>query len=314
MARGRFAEAPHEIPRAGWKDIFLRVKDEIAADHVGLIAAGVAFYALLALFPAIAAAVALTGLFTEPGWLVSQIEGMAALLPQQATEIILTQAKEVAGSEEGGLGLAALVGIGLALYSASKGMASLIEGLNVAYDETEKRGFVMLTLVKLGLTVFLILGLLLAAAVSVAIPVALQFIHLGPATELLIQVVSWIVLLLLATAGLAFIYRKAPSRVDAKWRWVTPGAFVAILLWAAGSLAFGWYVSNFGSYNETFGTLGGAVVLLMWLWLSAFIILLGAELDAEIEAQTRVDTTVGPGMPMGERGAVKADTLGEARA
>ncbi len=313
MSRGRFAQAPHQIPKAGWKDILFRVKDELAEDHVGLIAAGVAFYALLALFPAIAAAVALTGMFTEPGWIVEQIEAMSGLLPQQATEIIIAQATEVAGSEEGGLGLAALIGLGLAIYSASKGMASLIEGLNVAYDETEKRGFIRLTLTKLALTVFLILGVIIAAAVSVAIPVAMQFIGLPESTEILIQAVSWLVLVVLASAGLAVIYRKGPSRDDAKWRWVTPGAFVAILLWGAGSFAFGWYVSNFGSYNETFGTLAGAIVLLMWLWLSAYIILLGAELDSEMEAQTRADTTTGTSMPMGERGAVKADTLGEAK-
>lgn len=314
MTRGRDAEAPHHIPVKGWKDILFRVKDEIAEDHLGLIAAGVAFYGLMALFPAIAAGVALTGIFTEPGWIVDQVESMSGLLPQEATQIILDQATAVAGSEEGGLGLAAFFGIAIALYSASKGMASLIEGLNVAYDETEKRGFFRLTITKLALTIFLIFGVIVAASVSVAIPVTLKFVGLGEGTEILIQAFSFIALLFLATAGLAVIYRKGPSRADAKWRWITPGAVVAILLWAAGSFAFGIYVSNFGSYNETFGTLAGAIIMLMWLWLSAYIILLGAELDAEIEAQTKVDTTTGAPQPMGERGASKADNLGTTKA
>lgn len=311
MARGRDAKAPHHIPLKGWKDILWRVKDEMADDHVSLIAAGIAFYALLALFPAVAASVAITGLVTEPGWIVDQIEAMSGMLPKEATAIIIDQAKAVAGSEQGGLGLAAIVGLGLALYSASKGMASLIEGLNVAYDEDEKRGFFKLLFVKLGLTLLLIFGVLLAAFLMVAIPVILAFVPLGVGTEILIQAVSWAIMAALAIFGFAVIYRTGPSRATAKWRWVTPGAIIAVFLWIAASIGFGIYVSNFGSYNETFGTLAGAIIMLMWLWISAYIILLGAELDGEIEAQTKKDTTTGPAEPMGQRGATKADKLGE---
>ncbi len=313
MSRGRTAAHPHQIPAGGWKDIALRTKDEIERDHVGLIAAGVAFYGLLAIFPGIAAVMAIGGLVTEPSMLVDQLDRLAAIMPQQAADIILSQAREVAGSREDGLGLAAAVGILLALWSASKGVSSLMEGLNVAYDEEETRGFFAKTLTKLGLTVGLVVGLLLCIAIAVGLPVILAVLPGDTLTEALVTVLRWPLILLIATAGLAVLYRFGPARSDAKWRWLTPGAGVACVLWVLGSLAFAFYVRNFASYNETFGTLGGVVVLLMWMWLSAFIVLLGAELDSEMEAQTRRDTTTGPEEPMGSRGAVKADTLGDAQ-
>ena len=312
MARGRSADTPTEIPPLGWKDIAFRVKDEIAADSVGLIAAGVAFYGLLALFPAITALIAISGLLVEPREIVELLERLSGLMPQEVIEIVTQQATEVAGSREGGLGLAALFGILIALYSASKGMASLIEGINVAYDEVEKRGFVKLKLVTLGLTLMLMLGLLCAALATLALPAFLAFIDLGPTVEILLTVGLWIALLCLAIFGLAILYRYAPSRDEPEWKWASPGAVVACLVWVVASAGFAFYVANFGSYNESFGTLAGVVVLLMWFWISAFIILLGAELNAEMEAQTRKDTTEGPDKPMGSRDAVKADRLGEA--
>ncbi len=311
MARGRHAETPTEIPATGWKDIALRVKDEIAADHVGLIAAGVAFYGLLALFPAITAAMAIAGILTEPQGIVDQLERIGQLMPEQAADIIIGQATQVAGSSEGGLGLAAVGGILLAIYSASKGMASLIEGMNVAYDEDETRGFVKLTLLRLGLTLFLIVGFLLGIGVAMVLPAVLGNVGLGPVVEWGARLASWAILVLLTVFGLAVLYRYGPARDDPEWQWVTPGAMLATLLWVVGSVGFAFYVGNFASYNETFGTLGGVIVLLMWLWLSAYIVLLGAEVDSEMEAQTRADTTTGPEEPMGRRGAIKADRLGE---
>lgn len=312
MARGRAADSPPEIPIKGWKDIALRVKGELAADHVGLIAAGVAFYGLLAIFPGIAAIMAIAGLVTEPGVIVAQLESIAAMLPQEAAAIIIDQAKSVTGSEEGGLGLAAFIGVALAIWSASKGVASLMEGVNVAYDEDETRGFFRLTFVKLALTLGLMFGFLLVVLIMVALPALLALFQFGAFAETAAMVIRWPVLLFVAVVGLSILYRFAPSRDDAKWRWITPGAGVATLAWVLGSAAFAVYVRNFGSYNETFGTLGGVVILLMWLWLSAYIVLLGAELDAEMEAQTRKDTTIGDREPMGQRDAVKADELGEA--
>ncbi|UWQ49192.1 YihY/virulence factor BrkB family protein [Leisingera caerulea] len=313
MTRGRQADAPHKIPPKGWKDIALRVKDEIATDHVGLIAAGVAFYGLMALFPAITALLAIGGLMIEPSQIVDQISQLEGVVPDEVMEIVIGQATQVAGSREGGLGLAAVAGILIALYSASKGMNSLIEGMNVAYDEEERRGFFMKTFVTLVLTLFLIAGLLMGLLATLAVPSVIALIDAGPVTEILGTLLVWGVLLLTTMAGLAVLYRYGPSRDKPEFLWASPGAIAACVLWLAGSAGFAFYVGNFGSYNESFGALAGVVVLLMWLWISAFIVLLGAEINAEVEAQTAYDTTVGPAEPMGQRGAVKADKLGAAQ-
>ncbi|MCX7567717.1 YihY/virulence factor BrkB family protein [Sulfitobacter sp. F26169L] len=312
MARGRDAEKPTEIPASGWKDIAFRLKDEIADDRVGLIAAGVAFYGLLALFPAITALIAISGLLVEPSAIVEQLRGLSGVMPDEVITIITKQATAVAGSREGGLGLAALLGIIIALYSASKGVASLMQGINVAYDEQEKRGFIKLKLVTFGLTIALMIGLLVALLMMIGLPAALSFVDLGGMIETLITVAMWIGLLCLTILGLSVLYRYAPSRDEPEWKWASPGAVAGCLLWIGASAGFAFYVSNFGSYNESFGTLAGVVVLLMWFWISAFIILLGAELNAELEAQTRADTTQGHDEPMGHRDAVKADNLGDA--
>lgn len=310
MARGRHAEAPQEIPAKGWKDIALRVKDEVASDHVGLIAAGVAFYALLAIFPAITALMALAGLALDPPEVVAQLESMAGVLPQEAAQIVLDQAVAVAGSEEAGLGIAFVIGLLLALYSASKGMGSLIEGLNVAYDEEEERGFITLILWTLGLTLFLIVGLLLGLMATLAMPAVLNLIALPGWLETVLGLSRWVILALMTIFGLAAIYRYGPSRDAAEWRWLSPGAILACVIWMIASIGFSFYVSNFASYNESFGSMAGVIILLMWLWISAYIILLGAEFNAEIEAQTAEDTTVGRDESMGSRGAAKADKLG----
>lgn len=312
MSRGRYAETPTDIPALGWKDIAFRVKDEIAADRVGLIAAGVAFYGLLALFPAITALVAISGLLVEPSQIVDQLESLSGLMPDEVITIVTKQATAVAGSRDGGLGLAALFGILVALYSASKGMASLIEGINVAYDEEEKRGFIRLKLVTFALTLFLMIGLLIALMATLGLPAILAVLELGAVFEFLMTASLWIGLFCLTVFGLSVLYRYAPSRDEPEWKWASPGAVISCLIWVVASAGFAFYVGNFGSYNESFGTLAGVIVLLMWFWISAFIIFLGAELNAEMEAQTRADTTKGPDAPMGSRDAVKADTLGEA--
>lgn len=313
MTRGRNAEKPTEISLKGLKDVGFRLKDEIAKDHVGLISAGVAFYALLALFPAITALVALGGLVFEPEQVVSQMEGLSGLMPQQVSDLIIGQAVKVAGSQQAGLGLAVVLGILLALYSASKGMGSLMEGLNVAYDEEEKRNFFMLKLQTYGLTVALIIGVVVAIGVLAVLPAVLALLQLGSLVEWAALGLSWVLMFLFALTGLAVLYRFGPSRENPEWRWLTPGALIGVVVWTVASVGFGFYVANFGSYNESFGSLAGAIVLLMWLWISAFIVMLGAELNAELEAQTRRDTTTGPDQPMGERGARKADHLGAAQ-
>ena len=311
MTRGRHADSPTDIPAKGWKDIAFRLKDEISEDRVGLIAAGVAFYGLLALFPAITALLAIGGLLVEPNQIINQLSALSGIVPEAAMNIVTEQATAVAGSREGGLGLAALLGIGLAVYSASKGMGSLMDGMNVAYDEQEERGFIRLKLETLGLTLFLIFGLLVAVAAMIGIPILLNIFNFGAFAEMAATVIIVAIILALSLVGLAVLYRYGPSRDAPEFQWVSPGAIAACIIWLIGSAGFAFYVANFGSYNESFGALGGVVVLLMWLWISAFIVMLGAELNAEMEAQTRYDTTVGRDLPMGERDASKADQLGE---
>ncbi|WP_247229073.1 YihY/virulence factor BrkB family protein [Yoonia sp. F2084L] len=311
VTRGRQADSPTDIPAKGWKDIAFRLKDEISEDRVGLIAAGVAFYGLLALFPAITAVLAIGGLLVEPNQIINQLSALSGIVPEAVMNIITEQATEVAGSREGGLGLAAIVGIALAIYSASKGMGSLMDGMNVAYDEKEERGFIRLKLETLGLTLFLIFGLLVAFSAMIGIPILLNALSFGAFAETAAGIAIIAIILALSLVGLAVLYGYGPSRDAPEFKWVSPGAIAACIIWLIGSAGFAFYVANFGSYNESFGALGGVVVLLMWLWISAFIVMLGAELNAEMEAQTRHDTTVGRDLPMGERDAAKADNLGE---
>lgn len=311
MARGRGAETPAEIPAKGWKDIVLRVKDELVSDHVGLIAAGVAFYALLALFPAITALMALGGLLLEPAEVTAQLEILTEMIPEESAAVIRDQAVAVAGSRQARLGTAFVISLLLAIYSASKGMGSLIEGLNVAYDEEESRGFIKKTLWTLGLTVFLIVGLLLGLLAALTIPAVLNLVVLPDWLKMVLALSRWVILALMTILGLAVIYRYGPSRDNAEWKWLSLGAIAACIIWIIASIGFSLYVSKFGNYNESFGSVAGVIILLMWLWISAFIILLGAELNAEIEAQTSKDTTTGSDEPMGSRGAEKADKLGE---
>lgn len=311
MPRGRTADTPMDLPLKGWKDIAFRVKDEVSQDRVGLIAAGVAFYGFLAIFPAIAAIMAVSGLFIDPSEVTQQVQSLSNLLPQDIIDIIITQAQAVTGSNDGGLGLTALLGVGIALYSASKGMASLMDGINVAYDEEETRSFIKLKLITLGLTLFLVLGLLISLGVTLGLPAVLSFVELGGVVEQTVLVLSFLTIAILSILGLSVLYRYGPSRDAPEWSWASVGAVVGCTLWLLGSVGFAYYVKTFGSYNESFGSLAGVVVMLTWLWLSAFTILLGAELNAEMEAQTRRDTTQGRDLPMGKRDAEKADTLGK---
>jgi membrane protein len=287
---GRDAEAPRAIPKAGWRDILLRTKDAIPADHVSIVAAGVAFFGLLALFPAIASLVAIAGLVLDPADIGGQLEALAGALPENAAEILRTQARKVTEGAGAGIGIGAAFGILLSLWSASKGMKTLMEGMNIAYGEDEGRGFVRLNLVALALTLFLILGLIVALAAAVAAPALLGALGLGDGLRAAVSWGRWPLLALFAVLGLAVIYRFGPSRAPARWRWVTPGALAATALWIAATIGFSVYVRNFGSYNETYGALGGVIVLLTWLWISAFVVLLGAELNSEAEHQTRRDT------------------------
>lgn len=306
--RGRHAERPRDIPKPGWREILKRTMSEVTADHVSIVSAGVAFFGLLAIFPGIAALVSIAGMILDPATVEQQVAQLSGVLPEDAASILQDQAAKVA-SGQGAAGLAAVVGLLLTLYSASKGTKSLMEGMNIAYDEDEKRNLIKLNVVALVLTLGLILGFAVALAVTVAAPALLGSMGLSSGVQTAVNWLRWPLLGVFAILGLAVLYRYGPSRADPKWRWVTPGAVIATILWVAGSILFSVYVRNFGSYNATYGALGGVIILLMWFWLSSFIVLLGAELNSEMEHQTARDSTTGKPRPRGERGAVKADTL-----
>ena len=306
--RGQTATRPAEIPRRGWWEIVKRLVAGIPADHMSVVSAGVAFFGLLAIFPAVVALISIAGVLLDPADVAGQLEGFVAMMPAEAAAIVRDQILKVTGGDEAATGFAAILGLLLALYGATKGMMTLMEGMNIAYAETERRGFVRLYATGLVLTLVIIAGLLTALGVMIVVPAAIVFLGLPGAVETTIVWLQWPVLAVLAMLGLAVLYRFGPSRANARWRWISPGAVAATVLWMIGTIGFSLYTQNFASYNETYGTLGGVIILLTWLWLSAFIVLAGAKLNAEIEHQTRRDTTTGPPKPEGERGAVKADT------
>ncbi len=310
-ARGREAGRPGAIPKRGWKDVAWRVKEEATRDNLSMVAGGVAFYTLLALPPALAAVVSIYGLVASPETVQQQMANLSGMLPGGAQDIFEQQLTRVAQASGGALGISLVVSIVIALWSAAKGMKALIIALNIAYDEEEKRGFLKLNALALALTVAAIVYLILALTVVAAVPAFIDNLGLPEWLRWTLQLVRWPILFVLAAAALAAIYRYAPSRDRPRWNWASPGALVGTALWLLGSIAFSVYVSNFGSYNKTYGALAAVVLLMMWMFISAYAVLIGAEVNAETERQTRRDTTRGPSEPMGTRGARSADTLGE---
>lgn len=308
--RGRGARHPGEIPSAGWRDVLLRVKDEQAADNMSIVAAGVAFYFLLSIFPALAATVSIWGLFVDPQTIPRQLEPVSGLLPADAYGILEQQLVSLSQRPGQGLGFAALLGIVIALWSASNGVKSLMTALNIAYEETEGRGFIRYNLTALVLTLGAIVMVPLSLAIVAAIPAVLGVLGPGGGIEWLIRLARWPLVALLVMAALAVLYRYGPHRARPRWEWVSWGAVAATTVWLFGSIAFSIYVSNFGSYDETYGSFGAIVILLLWFNLSAYVVLLGAELNAEMEHQTAHDTTTGREAPLGARGARMADTVG----
>ncbi|MDX5402617.1 MAG: YihY/virulence factor BrkB family protein [Rhodobacterales bacterium] len=284
--RGNRSGSPMNIRKGGWWDILKRLRTRLTQNHVSIVAAGVAFFGLLAVFPAVTAVISIAGLVLDPATIETELATLADVLPEDAAEIIKSQAEKVVSGAGTGLGLAALGGILVALYSASKGTKSLMEGMNIAYDETEERGFIMLNVVALALTLFLIIGMITAIAALLVAPVLIGALGLPQQVEAVVTYGRWPMLAVSAIIGLAVVYRYGPSRRTPAWRWVSVGAVTATVLWLLGSLAFSIYVSNFGVYNETYGALAGIIILLIWLWLSGFVVLLGAELNSEIEHQT----------------------------
>lgn len=309
--RGRDAVSPYAIPWAGWKDILWRTWREAGQDRLLAIAAGVVFFGLLALFPAITALVSSYGLFASPAQIAGHVEALATLLPPGAFSVVRDQIERVLANGEVRLGLKFGFGLALALWSANAGMKAIIDALNVVYDEEEKRGFFKLNAVSLAFTTGAIASTLAAIGAVVVAPVVFGWLQLTPGLQNLLSYGRWPALFLLMAFGLAVLYRFGPSRRRARWEWLSVGALVATALWVAGSAALSVYVSRFANYDATYGSLGAAIGLMMWLWLSSTVVLIGAELNAEIEHQTARDSTVGGEKPLGLRGAQMADTVGK---
>jgi membrane protein len=311
--RGRRATAPWQIPWAGWKDILWRVYASINDNRLLAVAAGVVFYSLLAIFPAIAAFVSLYGLVADASTIDSHLSLAAGIFPAGAVDILHEQITRLTAKTDAKLGLGFVTGLAVALWSANAGMKGIIDALNVVYDEKEKRSFVKLNLLSLLFTLVAIFSLIIALAAVVIAPIVFSAVGLSSLPGLAIAALRWPLLLVLAAIALAAIYRYGPSRTEARWQWLSFGSVAAAVAWLIGSVLFSWYISHFGAYNATYGSLGAAVGMMMWMWISAIVILLGGELNAEIEHQTAHDSTVGSEKPLGERGAVMADTIGAAR-
>lgn len=305
---GGEAHTPTDIPLQGWRQIFGRVVDMMREDHVSLLAAGMAFKALLALFPALIAAISIWGLVADPDVITEQLEDLTDALPDEAAAIIEQQLTDIAGAGAGALSGALLVSILVALWSASGGMMGMIQACNAAYNEVDERSFFRRRGLALVFTVGALLFLFFTLALIVVLPPLLGQLGLGTATALAIRILQWPVLALLVLVVLALIYRFAPDRADPTLRWTTGGAILATVLWLIGSALFAVYVELAGDFAATYGALAGVVVLMLWLYLTSFVILLGAEFNAEVERQTGIDTTTGPSRPIGEREAVVADS------
>ena len=309
----RDAATPAQVPPRGWWQILKRTYAESAADNLGLISAGVAFYGFLALVPLLGALVLTYGLVVDPADLSKHMQSLTALVPGDAAKLIDEQLKSIVATATGKKGLGLLLALGLALFGAMKGAGAILTALNVAYEEAETSGFVRLNLVTLAVTFAAVLiAVLLLLAVS-----ATGFLEdiagrISPLAALAIKVASWVVAAAGASAAVAALYRYGPSRATARWAWLTPGSILAIVGLAGVSAGFGFCAAKFGNYNTTYGALGAIVVLLMWLYLSAYVLLLGAELNAELEHQTAHDTTTGPEQPLGKRDAKMADQVAAA--
>jgi membrane protein len=309
-SRGRTADAPWEIPLRGWKDILLRVYDNIGKNRVVAFAAGVTFYSILALFPAIAALVSLYGLFADPATIAGHLDSLKGVLPGGAVQIIGDELNRLAAQPHQALGATFAVGLATALWSSNAGIKSLFDALNVVHAEPERRGFIKLNAVSLTFTAAAIGFVLVALGAMVVLPLALDYLGLAALADQLIRWLRWPALLLVVMLGLSLLYRFGPSREAPRWRWITWGSAIAAVLWLIVSALFTWYAANFGSYDKTYGSLGAVIGFMVWIWISTIVILLGAEIDAEMEHQTVRDTTTGAPKPLGARGATMADTVG----
>lgn len=304
--RGRAARYPWAIPARGWKDIAWRTYREFGRARLPALAGGVTFYLLLATFPAVAAFVSLYGLFSSVDTVEHQLVQMSAVFPSDVVDLIGQQMLRLAAQKHGTLGAAFAVSAGVSIWSANAGMKALFDGVNIAYNEVEKRPYLQRTLITYAATFLAVIFLVSVTVIGVAAPVAFHKLGLRWAPF------RWIVIYLVAAFAFTLVYRFGPSRAPPKWRWIAGGGLFAALAWMGGSLSFSWYLNNFTHLGVTYGSLGAMIGFMLWVWFSVMVVLIGAELSAEIEHQTAQDTTTGRPLPIGARGAAMADSVGAA--
>lgn len=311
-ALGRLADAPTAIPWPGWKAVLRRVGMEMISDRASMVAAGCAFYATLALFPVITMLISIYGLMFDPVTVEPQLEAVRGLLPPAAYDLIAERVHQLVTQPRQSLGLSLLISLGVTLWSSASGMKSLLAALNLAYEEAETRSFLRYQFTAFAMTLAAILAGTVGVTVLVGLPAVLAFLGVTAHTTLLIRLASFGVLVVSVALALAVLYRYGPARRrQPRWRWVTPGSLVATVLWVIASALFSYYVANFATYNAMYGSLGTVVGLMLWFWVSAYVVQLGAELNAELELQTARDSTRGPPRPLGRRGAYVADHVAE---
>jgi len=307
--RGRLARHPRHIPGHGWKDVLWRTLKEINRDRLPRVAGGITFYTLLAIVPALAVFVSLYGLFADIGQVQTQLDQMATVIPADVVSILGDQMKRLAVERKANLSIAFALSLALSVWTASNATRALVDGVNIAYDELEKRNVIQLMAVTYAATFGMLVFLLLVTGLLVAAPIALRMVGLG-AFEAIWVPLRWAVLLAAAAGAFTLLYRYGPCRSRARWRWVWPGGALASVLWLGGSLGFSWFLNNVANYDATYGSLLAVIGFMMWIWFSVMVVLIGAELNAEIEHQTALDSTTGDARPMGERGATMADSVG----
>lgn len=260
----------------------MRLYDNVENDNIGLLAAGVAFYFFLAAFPAIGALISLYGLFADPAFITGQFENLDHFLPPESLKILADQARSISSTSGAALGLGVIVGLLLTIYSTTKGVKALITGLNVAYNEKERRNFVVLNYKAFVLTFAMLVYLIFSLSLIAVMPALFNFLHIPDYISTPLLAARWPLLSLCAIVGLQIVYYYAPCHKAPQWRWISWGALVAALFWLGASSLFSLFVSNFGNYNETYGSLGAVAVLLLWFWLSSLTILIGAEVNASL--------------------------------
>jgi membrane protein len=305
------AQSPRQFRWRDWKDIAKRIKNEMSEDQISIVAAGIAFYFFLALFPALLSVVSIYGLLASPTDLEQHLNAIFKILPSEGAKIVQDQLRSITDRPPQTLGWSTGLSILATLWSASKASNALITGFNIAYDEKNRRNFIILNLTALAFTLCAVLFFIATVFCIAVVPVLLNFLDLGRPLEIVIHSLRWALIFTASMTAMALSNRYAPSRESPKWKWVSVGSVVGTILWLAVSVGFSYYVKNFGTYNETYGSIAGVIILMFWLYLTAYVLLLSAEINSEIEHQTRADSTVGTPKPMGQRGAEKADTLPE---